>query len=365
MRRQLRLPGITRALVAVAATWLAAGCWPASSAAAEDAGELLALGVAPMPEGTIVHIVAKMRTPPADNFSAIAVDCDFVAVEIWKQFGQRPKWRVEKPGRVAVMDGQSTALFIKPDDAVKFPHPSKAAFDTGPLLCLTTLHEVLGEEILSVLLHGGELKKIGHETTAAGRKKLVVTVEAKAGLPDADYVKNKFLGGADMRRTYRFDAASGRLEAMEGYLHQPAGDVLVLKVERVEYDQHADPALFSLTLPKNVQWLKDPEPLPDNRKYEQMTPKEAARTFFEACAKQDWNEAEKFWGQPLSQGAKEDLGGLQVLKLGEPFRSAISMVSGHWFVPYEIKLKGGQARKWNLALRKHDTAKRYLVDGGI
>ena len=26
-------------------------------------------------------------------------------MKIWKQFGEKPKWRVEKPGRVAVMDG--------------------------------------------------------------------------------------------------------------------------------------------------------------------------------------------------------------------------------------------------------------------
>jgi len=96
-----------------------------------------------------------------------------------------------------------------------------------------------------------------------------------------------------------------------------------------------------------------------------MTPKQAAQAFFEACSKEDWVEAEKFSPMPLADGLKKSLGGLEIVHLGEPFRSAISLINGDWFVPYEIKFKSGQVKKWNLALRKNPQAKRFIVDGGF
>ena len=104
-----------------------------------------------------------------------------------------------------------------------------------------------------------------------------------------------------MRRVYRFDATSQRLEGMEAYLHQPDGDALVFEIKKIEYDQPIDPALFSLKVPENVEWLdNEPAQLPDNKKSETMTPQQAAQAFFEACAKQNWNEAEKFCSGPLA-----------------------------------------------------------------
>ena len=120
----------------------------------------------------------------------------------------------------------------------------------------------------------------------SGRKKLVVTVETKAGLPDNDYLKNKYLDLSDSRRVYRFDAKTQRLEGFEAYLHEAGGDVLVLTIEKIEYDLPIDPSVFTLKLPDNVQWFKEPERLPDNEKYEKMTPKEAAQAFFEACERE-------------------------------------------------------------------------------
>jgi hypothetical protein len=306
-----------------------------------------------------------MRTLPNDNFTSIEPEREFVAIEVWKQLGATLKWRVEKPGRVAVMDGQSTSLFIRPDSAQRFPHPAKSAFDTEMLLNLTNVHEMFDAELHAALAHGSELK-INRQPATGGQSKLLVTVETQAGLPPLDYVRDKFFFTADLRRVYRFDAAGSRLEGFDAYVHRPGGDVLVLSVERIEYIEHVDPAIFTLKLPEGVQWSKEPEPLTDNRKYEQMTPKQAAQAFFEACAQRDWSEAEKFWYQrPMSARVKSHLGGLKIVHLGEPFQSAISLVTGDWFVPYEIKFPGGRVNSWNLALRKNPSVKRYIVDGGI
>jgi hypothetical protein len=59
---------------------------------------------------------------------------------------------------------------------------------------------------------------------------------------------------------------------------------------------------------------------------------------------------------------KDYLGGLEVLELDEPFQSA--SYAG-WFVPYKIKLRSGDIKQHNLALRNDNPAHRFQLDGGI
>jgi hypothetical protein len=222
----------------------------------------------------------------------------------------------------------------------------------GPALELTKIHDMITRELSTALAKGWDLK-LTHETTAAGEKKLVVTVETKAGLPDNDYLKNKYLDLSDSRRVYRFDAKTQRLEGFDAYLHEPGGDVLVLTIEKIEYDLPIDPSVFTLKLPDNVQWFKEPEKLADNEKYEKMTPKEAAQAFFAACEKRNWPEVEKFC--PFAdERSKNYLGGLKLVSLGKPFQSK---TYAGWFVPYEIKLTA----KAKIMVRNDNAAKRYLV----
>jgi hypothetical protein len=118
-------------------------------------------------------------------------------------------------------------------------------------------------------------------------------------------------------------------------------------------------------LPADVSWAQLPEQLsklPDNEKYASMTAEQASRAFFEACSREDWNEAGKFMS-PVTADMKEYLGGLEIVSLGESFTSK-AYHSGR-FVPYEIKLKNGYVKKHNLAIRKDNPAGRWQVDGGI
>jgi hypothetical protein len=313
-----------------------------------------------------VHVVAEMRTLPYDNYSMIGSDVDFVKVEVWRDFGTRPKWRVEKPGRILVMDGASTLNFIRPNIAYKLPFATEGAFDSGPLLQLAQDQDMLARVTQSAQSNGWDAKTT-HETTSSGEKKTILTVEAKSGLPKDDYARNKFFDSADTRRVYRFDEATQRLEGVEVYLHESGRDVLILKTTRIDYDQPLASNTFSLALPEDVAWIKETQKLSDNEKYERMTPQEAAKAFFEACAKEDWAEAQKFWGGlPVDDRIKTYLGGLAIVSLGEPFQSkGYASPDKGWFVPYEIKLKDGSVKKFNLAVRKDNPANRYIVDGGI
>jgi len=322
--------------------------------------EVMTKGAQAVAKLTSIHLRGQVRTAPQDNFSAIMPEQDFVTIELWKQFEPDLKWRVEKPGRIAVMDGQSTLLFIKPDYACKVQKASPSAFDTQWLHEMANLSQTLGNELSAIKANGWPIT-LTQEHGADGKTKSVITVEAKSGLQTNDYLKNKFFGTADTRRVYVFDDQAELLESVKIYLHSDAGEKLVFALDQIDYNQPMDPGLFQLQLPADVSWAEPAQKLPDNEKYAAMTAAQAARAFFEACSRKDWTEAGKFMS-PLNDSAKQYLGGLEIISLGEPFGAA--KYPGQ-MVPYEIKLANGGVKKFNLAVRKDNPAGRWQVDGGI
>lgn len=363
MRRRIRVIGISGAMTTAVALVIIYGLWHTHLAAAQKAAETLARGAEAVPNPSTVHIVAKMRTAPHDNFSHVDPEIDPVRVEIWRQFGNQPKWRVEKPGRVIVMDGTSTVMLIRPATAVRLPQPTEGAFDSGWMVALAKVQDMITHQLRTAQARNWKLETT-EETAPSGERKLVVTVEAKADVPESDYLRNKFFSDSDTRRVYRFDAKTQRLEGFDAYLHRLGGDVLIWTTERIEYDQPIEASVFALELPKNTQVHKEPERLPDNKEYEEMGPKEAARAFFEACGRRAWDEVARFCPS-ADERFKEIFGGLEIVTLGEPFQSKNYASPGKgWFVPYEIKLPLGM-RKHNLAIRKDNPVDRYQVDGGL
>lgn len=359
MQKRLRLMQ-TGGAAAVAIVLIAlAGLWLTRSDSTLSAAEVMARGAEAAVDVSSIHIRAQMRTYPKDNFSQIDPKTDLVPIELWKQFGDQPKWRIEKPGRVVVMDGTSTVMFIKSGTAVRMP-ASKSAFDTEWFHRLAAVGSSVTDELRSALAKGWNLT-LTHATNENGVPKSMVVVEARTELAEGDYLMNKFLMTSNNRRVYHFDRQSGRLDGFEIYLQQEDGDVLIFKVTEIDYNQPIEPPLFALDLPEDVVFSEQPKELPDNEKYAQMTPDEAARAFFEACSREDWEECGKF-GLPVTEQVKKILGGLTIDKIGEPFQS---QDYPGWFVPYEIKFRTGQVHKHNLAVRNDNPAKRFIVDGGI
>ncbi len=112
---------------------------------------------------------------------------------------------------------------------------------------------------------------------------------------------------------------------------------------------------------------KENLPKLDDEKYTQMTPVEVAQAFFHACADENWQEVLKFRStsrvpQRIPQWLRDKYGGLEIISIGEPFKT--DEYHG-WYVPYEVRLKSGRIKKWNLALRIDYKAKRLQVDGGL
>jgi hypothetical protein len=324
-----------------------------------QASAVLVKGAQAAAKLTSIHLRGQLRTYPQDNFSAIVPDQGFAAIELWKQFEPELKWRVEKPGRVAVMDGQSAVLYIKPGNfGTKYPHPTPSAFDTEWLQRIANLGNTISNELRNAKAKGWQLS-VAAETAADGRSKSVVTVMAKSGLPDNDYLKNSFLDSADTRRVYRFDDRSEMLEAAQIYLERASGETLIFDLSQIDCNQPIDPGVWKLELPADVSWAQlEPPRLANNEQYASMTAEQAARAFFEACGRKDWDEAGKFMS-PITDGIKEYLGGLEIVSLGDSFSSVA--YAGR-FVPYEIKLQA-HAQVFNVRVSNNNAAKRYVVTG--
>jgi outer membrane lipoprotein-sorting protein len=320
------------------------------------AAEVMAKGAQAVAKLTSIHLRGQLRTYPQDNFSYINPDCEFQTIELWKQFEPELKWRIEKPGRVVVMDGQSTVMFIKTANlANKFLHPSSSAFDTDWLQRIANLSNTISNELNKAQAKGWKLDTT-EETAANGRIESIVTIHAKSDIPENDYVKNSFFDNADTRRVYRFDSQTKLLETVQVYLVRPSGEVLIFELSQIDYNPPIEPSVWQLELPADVSWSQEPQKLPDNDKYTSMTAEQAARAFLEACAREDWNEAGKFMS-PITEGVKQAYGGLKIVSLGESFTSK---AYGGRFVPYEIKLR---PQEFNVRVSNANPAKRCVLTG--
>jgi hypothetical protein len=315
-----------------------------------------------------VYMKARMRTLPGDNLSLIGLNYDFVPIEMWKRTDENGllQWRVEKPGRVLLMDGQKTTMLIRPNHGVLMEKPLPlGCFDSWSGLLLN-VSELLDSELQNAKNNPDRDVFLHHENIE-GQNKIILEVEVAADVPEGDYLRNSFITDSDHLKVYQFDAKTKLLEGLQVYVHTEDKDVLIFEITDIEYNTEFDDNIFVLDLPGNMTWYGEPKKLSDNEKYEKMTPKEAAEAFFRACAEENWDEVLKFWpGSQIDDRVKESLGGLTIISIGEPFQSKGYARDGlGWFVPYEIRLKSGVVKKFNLAIRKDNPAKRFVFDGGL
>lgn len=309
------------------------------------------------------HIKVEMRTLPGDNFSLIRLDLDFVPIDFWKQFTDDPwgKWRLEEPGRVVVMDGRQSSMFYKDINEVhEVEDPDPGRYWTENLV---ELDKVMAREARNASEHPAEFTS-SRQRGDDGHEKVIIAVEVPSRVPDTDYSRDKSIKNSDHLKIYQFDAESKLLENIEIYIHHKGRDVLVFRLVKAEYNIEFEPNLFSLELPADVIRTVLLQILPDNERYEKMTPKEAATVFFTAWANEDWDEILKFKGQTgIPQVIKDYYGGLTIIEIGEPFQSASS--KERWYVPFKIKLKSGEVVDHKLALVKDESTKRFRYDGGM
>ncbi len=313
---------------------------------------LLAQSAQAMANARSVHMLARMRTTPGENFEFIDPTADWVPLEIWTEAGPPFKWRVEKPGRVAVMDGTASMLVIKPDHVSR--GTARANYLEWMLILLDT--DQLMEKELALARSGDSTARLNGDGT------LLTVDRHPRSFFSNDWVRDKAVASSDHTRIYRFDPATRRLEWMQMVMHTHGADVPVFEITEVRYDEAFDPALFALVAPANAISFVDPEEMPLASRLPQ-SPREAAEMLFDAFSREDWEAARVVYpATGFSPDFKKALGGLKVISIGEPFRSAFY---AGWYVPYEIRLRSGYVKKWNLAVRNDNAAHRWVEDGGL
>ena len=320
---------------------------------------------------TTLHIKANMRTIRGGSFKRIEVNGEMLPLEIWRETGEKRRWRVEEPGGFATMDGKSSLQVMGTgDDHLGKPLVMTGENNTDWIGWLKPLMEV--ESLFNREIERANAEKstivMKEATGDDGRKKLILGIEAvaKGDFSQSDYMRNKSVEESDNMRVYTFDAESKALEKLEVYVRLPEKNLLVFETTSIEYNKPVSDELFSTRPPEGVT-----PHTPDDSKSAGVAaqgPKEVARMFFEALSKGDLDAVGKIFPAfaELNKDQPEvlkDYRGLEIIELGEPFKSG--QYRG-WIVPYQIRGSYGRTRKSNLGVRNDLSPEgRWQVSGGF
>lgn len=300
-----------------------------------------------------IYYNLNIRTLERDNFELILTDKDFVKNEIWKQFSP-VKWKISKQGREVLMDGRNQYLYFKNDEGIK------AGVNAGFVQWLKILLDpTLIMETEKRFAQNNKAKYSIEEKD----NKVILTIKAEAlGNFKNDYMMNKSILESNNTRIYVFDKRTNLLLSMQVYIEKNNTSILVIDSKEIKYNIEIPDKIFSIKLPEGMTWT-DAESLepPNSEDLKNITSEDAARMFFEGCEKYDWDKVKKVYPYNIWL-IKYNYGGLKIIRIGKAFKSGLY---GGEFVPYEIKLKNGYIKKWQIALRNDNENKVWQVDGGI
>jgi outer membrane lipoprotein-sorting protein len=322
-----------------------------SSGEVSAANRIFDRSIAAMMSLKSVYYNLNIRTLEQDNFEMIFTDEDFVKNEIWKRFSTPEKWKIAKSGREVLMDGKNQYLYVKDEMAIK------AGANAGFVEWLQIMLEPT--LIMETEKNFAQNNKAEY-TIEEKNNKTILTVKAKAlGDFKNDYLLNKSILESNNTRIYTFDKTSNMLESMQIYIQKNNKNILVVETKDIKYNINIPDEIFAINLPENMNW-SEVKTIEVSKSIKDLTCEEAANMFFKGCENSDWDKVQKMY--PISNGLKEQYGGLKLIRLGKTFKSG--SFPGV-FIPYEIKFKSGGIKKWNIALRNDNKEKIWQVDGGI
>jgi hypothetical protein len=120
---------------------------------------------------------------------------------------------------------------------------------------------------------------------------------------------------------------------------------------------------------EEAKWSNEPEILPDNDTYAKMSPQEAVKAFYVAFSKLDFNEMRKFMPDSELKGMKGEIE--EATKHGIDVQKqlpAVEVGESFWseeHSSYFVRCRESRIKKFNVAVRNDNPAKRWVVDGGF
>lgn len=307
-----------------------------------------------------MFITMDVRSLEDEPFDLVGTDYEFIEYKYWKQFsGDRP-WRIEKPGREVVFDGEQQYLYmphisyaIKGNEDVGFVEWMKIFLDVKNIL--KTEQEFAKNHDAKY-----EINKTEDEIT------LHVSANALGDFHN-NFRKNTSVLESDNSRVYVFDSRTLLLKTFTLYINENGKSTKVIELKNIAYNIPIEASTFAIDLPKGVHWQASTEP-GFVKAFTKITSKKAAQRFLDALSKEDFTTITPVWDalqisdQNKLEDIKENYGGLEVVSIGEAFKSGL--YPGE-FVPYTVKLISGEILKFNLALRNDNPTRTWIIDGGI
>ncbi|MCX6272158.1 MAG: hypothetical protein NTU44_13250 [Bacteroidetes bacterium] len=328
---------------------------------ARAAGNLLEQSIRAITSLKSVYMVFAIRTSAKENFESIDPSAGFISFKVWKTFGDEPRWKIEKPGRSIIMDGQSQYL-INETGGYILQGSSGAGF-AGWMKIFLEPTRILESELSYAKSNPSSC------TVKEINNMLEMTVKSIAqGDFTNSWALNASIPQANTRRVYSFDKTTHMLKAVSVFIVSPTEDICVLKLQEISIDPPLPDSLFRFSNPtrKPVLTLQEWDKAM-SAGIKEINPEEAVRIFFMACRKNEWTTVQRFSplfvvpGGHMLKIIQEEYGGSDLLQLGPSFSSG--MYPGV-FVPYLIRTKTGDTISGNLAIRNDNQYHTWNIDGG-
>lgn len=328
-----------------------------SASPVRAAGKCFGTAAALFESSKTLSMLIDMRTLPIENLEYIDPSADFVECRLDAVYGDDATvWRFDKGGRVAVSDGTVMTQWM----------PAQKHGWTG-FLCDASIDAVMLANPRMLMIAEREYaathKGAHYDMTNDGTTvRVTVDAPAQGDYSQSDYMLNTSIAESDNRREYSFDAQSGRLLSAVVSVRTAAGEVEVLRVKSIVYDEPMDAAEVA-AVPGDVE-LQDMRTLDYGRRLAGITARQAAEKIVRAFERWDAaiiDEAFVYYESVMPQLRGKFERGVAAA-FGEPFRS------GEYpgvFVPVRIALADGGIFETNLALRNDNPSGSWVVDGGI
>lgn len=298
------------------------------------------------------------RTTPNENFAYIDADENFVRHTLTVQ-PSTGRWRLEKPGRVAMYDGTNTWLWL--------PHEQYGHQWIGNAQGVMEDFSILANPFLMLELEADYL----HNNPKAKCKKttdndfVTIVIEAPAnGEYENDYCRNTSLEDMDTYRQYVFEKETGRLHSLKIDALIKEERTTVFELKNIRYNVALNESSF--VVPQNFNWKNSDTNFDSQdaaiKSFIGISPEKAVEMAFEALHEWDTTKLNVVLYQYNIEGLKETYDGCQLIGHKKAFHS------GRYpgvFVPCKIRFKDQSIQKRNIAIRNDNNLKVWLIDGGI
>lgn len=356
-RPRRRLVGLLSGVVSAAAAVIVVLTFGLNTPA-RAARNRLTQAIASMEGLRSIRIELRIRTSEQENFDYIDPHREFIPHTLEAIYSPRLLWRVEKPGRKALYDGEHTYLwFDSLNDGLIQPYAPDAI---GMLNLLIDPSQLLELERQLTRAHTGARYELRREAEVLY---LTVISPAQGDFSQSDHERNTSIIESNTRREYRFDALNGRLLGARVTLLAEEGERALLEIDRITYDAPLDTATLTV-LPEGINWTDQTRNTPSPR-LTGIDAKEAARLILAAFATWDneiLDEALRSYGAHARELLQSRYAGATVERLSEPVRSG--KYPG-WFIPCTLRMGDGSRERIRLALRNDNSAGSWVVDGGL